>query len=141
MIITTSTTTCTSTMMPEISTVTGRAYQETLLVIRRRPSAMMLGTFSWTDLAIVVQEDKDDDDTGCCSRIMAPPSSSLSSSSSSSFNNRRNVKIDSTSTGNNNNEIWGRRPKSQSQIVIHRPSIEPVAFNFSWTDLAIIIQE
>jgi len=135
-------------MMPEISTVTGRTYQETLLVIRRRPSAMMLGTFSWTDLAIVVQEDKYDDDTGCCSRIMAPPLSSFSSSSSSaslslslSFNNRRNVKIDSTSTGNNTNEIWGRRPKSQSQIVIHRPSIEPVAFNFSWTDLAIIIQE
>jgi hypothetical protein len=122
MIITTSSTATASTKAEEISTIsTGRAYQQqpTLLVIRRRSSAMLLGTFSWTDLAIVVQED------GASS--MSPPSP----------HKRRHVDINST---NGNNEIR-RRTRSQSQIVIRRPSIQPEVANFPWTDLAIIIQE
>jgi hypothetical protein len=45
-----------TTSTPEISTVTGSPYKSTRLVIRR-PSAKMIDSFSWTDLAIVVREE------------------------------------------------------------------------------------
>ena len=111
MIITTSSTTTTaSTMSEEVSTISAK---------------LMLGTFSWTDLGIVIHED----DAYCS---MSP--------SSSPYNKRRHVDI-INSTNNGNNEIRRRRPKYQSQTVIHRPTIQPEVANFSWTDLAIIMEE
>ena len=136
-------------MMPEeistVSTTTGHA----VIGIRRRSSAMLLGTFSWTDLAIVVQDN---------------------AYSPSSNKKRRHdvdvvVDIDNNSTTNtmaetrwilrphrylnlkHNNEITrDERPPTKSQssqiMIIHPPStVEPEVINFSWTDLAIIIQE
>jgi hypothetical protein len=128
MIITTSSTaTNASTMPEEVSTISAK---------------LMLGTFSWTDFGIVIDEDDaycsmspsspiviHEDDADCS----MPPSSSP-------YNKRRHVDI-INSTNNGNNEIRRRRPKYQSQTVIHRPTIQPEVANFSWTDLAIINEE
>jgi hypothetical protein len=146
---TTTTDDSTTMIMPEeeISTVS------TKLIIRRRSSAMLLGTCSWIDLAIVVDEDN---------AYYSP---------SSNKKRRHDVvdivvDIDTNSTTNtmaaetrwilrphrylnlkHNNEITRERPptKSQSQsqiMIIHPPStVEPEVINFSWTDLAIIIQD
>ena len=142
---TTTTDNSTTMIMPEeeISTVS-----TTKLIIRRRSSAMLLGTCSWIDLAIVV----DDEDNAYYA--------------TSSNKKRRHdvdivVDIDNTMTAEtrwilrphrylnlkHNNEITReRRPPTKSQssqiMIIHPPStVEPEVINFSWTDLAIIIQE
>ena len=143
---TTTTDTSTTMIMPEgeISTTVS-----TKLIIRRRSSAMLLGTCSWIDLAIVVDEDN---------AYYSP-----SSNKKRRYDVDIVVDIDNNSTTNtmaetrwilrphrylnlkHNSEIRRERPpKSQSSqiVIIHPPStVEPEVINFSWTDLAIIIQE
>ena len=154
---TSSTTTTTASTLPEeISTISTKLIIRQRLSASRRLSAMLPGTFSWTDLAIVIHEDDADcsmspspiviheDDADCsmspspiviheddadCSMLPSPP-----------YNKRRHVDI-INSTNNGNNEIRRRRPKYQSQTVIHRPTIQPEVANFPWTDLAIINEE
>ncbi|OEU18280.1 hypothetical protein FRACYDRAFT_236557 [Fragilariopsis cylindrus CCMP1102] len=142
---TTTTDDSTTMIMPEeeISTVS------TKFIIRRRSSAMLLGTCSWIDLAVVVDEDN---------AYYSP----------SSNKKRRHdvdvVDIDNDSTTNtkaetrwilrphrylnlkHNSEITRERPPPKSQssqiMIIHPPTtVQPEVVNFSWTDLAIIIQE
>ena len=109
---------------------------------------MCIRDSSWTDLAIVVQDN---------------------AYSPSSNKKRRHdvdvVDIDNNSTSTNtkaetrwilrphrylnlkhNSEITRERPPPKSQssqiMIIHPPStVQPEVINFSWTDLAIIIQE
>jgi hypothetical protein len=120
-----STTTTASTMSEEVSTISAK---------------LMLGTFSWTDLGIVIHEDD-----AYCSMSPSPivihedDAYCSMSPSSSPYNKRRHVDIINSTNGNN--EIRRRRPKYQSQTVIHRPTIQPEVANFSWTDLAIIMEE
>ena len=126
MIITTSSTTTTaSTMSEEVSTISAK---------------LMLGTFSWTDLGIVIHED----DAYCSMSPSSPiviheDDAYCSMSPSPPYNKRQHVDIINSTNGNN--EIRRRRPKYQSQTVIHRPTIQPEVANFSWTDLAIIMEE
>ena len=126
MIITTSSTTTTaSTMSEEVSTISAK---------------LMLGTFSWIDLGIVIHEDDADCSMSPSPIVIHEDDAYCSISPSSPYNKRRHVDI-INSTNNGNNEIRRRRPKYQSQTVIHRPTIQPEVANFSWTDLAIIMEE
>ncbi|OEU12118.1 hypothetical protein FRACYDRAFT_270530 [Fragilariopsis cylindrus CCMP1102] len=127
MIVTTSSTTTTaSTMSEEVSTISAK---------------LMLGTFSWTDLGIMIHEDDADCSTSPSPIVIHEDDAycSMSPSSSSPYSKRRHVDIINSTNGNN--EIRRRRPKYQSQTVIHRPTIQPEVANFSWTDLAIIMEE
>ena len=140
---TSSTTTTTASTLPEeISTISTKLIINRRLSASRRLSAMLPGTFSWTDLAIVIHEDDADCSMSSPSPIVIHEDDAYCSMSPSSlpYNKRRHV--DSiNSTNNGNNEIRRRRPKYQSQTVIHRPTIQPEVANFPWTDLAIINEE
>ena len=127
MIITTSSTTTTtaSTMSEEVSTISAK---------------LMLGTFSWTDFGIVIHEDDAYSSMSSSPIVIHEDDAYSSMSSSLPYNKRRHVDI-INSTNNGNNEIRKRRPKYQSQTVIHRPTIQPEVANFPWTDLAIIVEE